>query len=408
MDFFVDASSGADGNDGLVPATAKKTITATEAVALAGDTIHLRGVFDEAVSSVKSLTFKGDIFAVIDRGNAPATTGMHLTGPIVRVEGIVFRNCTVRGLLTETDNATVERCEAINCGSAGAGGGIVTKALTAAGGATIRRCVAALCDAPGFTTDGPGTFLFNHCTAFGNEKGYFLKTGSSATFKNSIGQDNDTLQVEAESGLPSQYKLGSDFNDWFGGTGVSNFGVTLAAHKVALPGRDLHSMAVDALFVNTAVDKLVPMLTPASTLVGAGLDGLSVGARERGFQILPSPAWTLDSELTYSGGNAEISLNTGETVGLARSPVVDLGAEYELDFADLVALENFYTAYIDTFLPGPYAPPDPCTFEIRGDTSPFPAADPTFGYPDYVDLERRGDPALTARYIQVRLTFRRP
>lgn len=404
--YYVDASSGADGNDGLVAATAKQTIAAAIAAASDGDTVRLRGVFDEAVITGKSLTFVGDVFAVIDRNSAPGSTAMYLTGVTVRVENIVVRNCALRGIVTETDDAVIENCEAINCGSAGSGGGIIARALSIGGGALLVRCVAALCDAPGFTTDGPGTFLLNHCTAYGNSVGYRLKTGSAATIKNSIGQSSTGVEIDAEAGLPSQYKLGSDFNNWYGI--VSTFGASLVAHKAALPGRDLHSTNVDSMFVNSATSRLVLLLTPASPLVGASADGLSVGARERGFQILPSPAWTLDPELTYAAGPGEISLNTGETVGMARSPVVDLGAEYELDYADLLALETFYTAYLDTFLPGPYAPPDPCTFEIRGAATPFPAADPIFGYPDYVDVERRGDPALTARYVQVRLTFRRP
>ncbi len=125
IDYFVDANSGDDINDGLSWLTSFKTINRAKAVSAAGDHIRVnQGIYYEEIINPPSgtalllITYEGIGEVIIDGQNL-RDRGFYLStsGNWTIIKNFHFQNCQREGVLAVSRaGVTITNCEFDNCG----------------------------------------------------------------------------------------------------------------------------------------------------------------------------------------------------------------------------------------------------------------------------------------------------
>ena len=176
---------------------------------------------------------------------------------------------------------------------------------------------------------------------------------------------------------------------------------SLAAAQAA--GYENHGSEGDPEFADA--DRKAFFIPKDSALLTAGSSGGRVGAWT-GAQTFSAganawSAWT-GTNCTYVGD--QWTLDDGQASGTVLSPVIDLGAAYDVTGLGFDATQTFPTNIVDTTNAG--ASPEYQTVEIRGQAASFASGDGTPAWQE-VNLNAEASPALGGwRYVQARVTLR--
>lgn len=187
-EFFVDATNGNDGNDGISWATARNTITSAINDALDYDTIIVtNGVYSAIVPSIKKITIQsvsGATGTVIDGGNVKRCVdclenGSGITNAVI--VGFTLRNGFSVNYGGGAVGGVLRDCIIVDCEATTDGGGACYSHL--------ENCVVARNKAG---TYGGGTYYgyADHCTICGNEAGASSGGSYYGTFYNCIVSKN--------------------------------------------------------------------------------------------------------------------------------------------------------------------------------------------------------------------------
>ena len=411
-DFFVDGSHGDDSDNGSSWALAKASIGGAIAAASNDDTITVApGVYAEALTVSKNLTIQAAqrLTARITQ-TAATTVNITATGTVV-LSGLYIVMGTTRyitavydtaGQLTLTDcmlscvtpgrytimlnatNASVTNC----CFYRGAGG-------AGYGGRILISFGAGTCSVVGCT-------LYGACDTYGAIR---LTTGDYSIIDNIVQSLSNQPYVRT-FGAPNTLLL--DYNRYVDAISADKelnisgtLYTSLAAAQAA--GYENHGSEGDPEFADTT--RKAFFIPKDSALLTAGSSGGRVGAWT-GAQTFSAganawSAWT-GTNCTYVGD--QWTLDDGQASGTVLSPVIDLGAAYDVTGLGFDGTQTFPTNIVDTSNAG--ASPEYQTVEIRGQAASFASGDGTPAWQE-VDLNAEASPALGGwRYVQARVTLR--
>lgn len=418
-DWYVNASSGNDGNSGASAALAKKTLAATYTALASGDRVFLSGVFTDywvmsATSITKSFSAYALGYAELDMAaiSYNGATARAFAGSFY-FKGIVFSNAPQYGLLAGANsNIILHRCLFRGMGNA----------LVTDSGNFIARDCAFINNTYGIIPNSSADFMqagsFERCVFAGNTKDVFFNqyyANGQYYFRYCIFSSPVMLDVSAAAVL-NDLSIQQDYNSYnfTGGYHITSGGnqTSLANWQTAVStsttGRDANSVNAVPDIQDAVKGLFYPNI--GSVLLTQGDNNRPVG--------YPRPAYGISNNKNaslWTGGNfsnteingsGNIVLSAGQTDGYWQSDVIDLGASH-----DPVLRLNLYA--VGEAEPGVVADysladsPNYYTARVRGSNSSFLKSD---GSPAWVELPRNAfvaeylDPTL--RYWQIEITIK--
>jgi len=416
-DFYVDGSHGDDGDNGSSWALAKASIGGAITAASNDDTITVApGLYNESVIVNKALTIQAAqrLTSIIhNSGNTRPVTLQLATGGIAlaglrimqtyasATQSILYDATTISGTNTVTDcylgslfttanrygSVHVQRTDLIGC--------VVDVSLTDSGRALTLRDESTVTGCTVAATSTHGTSRVIRLGAGGDyaitDNVFVLSSNNPYLIATSA---PNTLLLDYDRYYPA-----IDANHEFTIDGTTY--TSLAAAQAA--GYENNGSEGDPEFADTA--RKAFFIPKGSALLTAGSSGGRVGAWT-GAQTFSAganawSAWT-GTNCTYVGD--QWTLDDGQASGTVLSPVIDLGAAYDVTGLAFDGTQTFPTNIVDTTNAG--ASPEYQTVEIRGQAASFASGDGTPAWQE-VNLNAEASPALGGwRYVQARVTLR--
>lgn len=410
---YVDVSHGDDANDGSSWALAKATLPAAITAATSGDTILMAPGYYQNTGDItvdKALTIQADQRRLTTIRMDNANIGLDVTGGPTTLQGLVISssNQAVRW----SAELTVDDCFVfsysyciVGYSSTSANPKLVIKNTILKHPYRVEKAIGNFSQGD---IIGCTFYSYNRLIEMRNEGGKDIQIMNNIFYSLGTGQGGSTELIQ---GTQSPNLLAVDYNVYQPAISTSfkvileNVAYTTLADLQAA-GYELQGLEQDPQFGDAANDVFhIPI---NSALLTNGSGGARRGA-ETGGQTYSANAdtswstWT-GTNCTYVGG--VWALDNGVASGTVLSPVIDLGAQYQITGASFKADMTFPTNIVDTTNPDT-TPPENLTIEIRGDTTTF-NSDPSVTPPNWqeVNLNDVSTVLGTWQYVQVRLTLR--